>query len=132
MKSSIKHGGLVSCDMVHVHDDEFTDECEQRFISYSVSAIVRAQALNAGWDRVAAGHVKWPGEPPCANGKKVDLCPLHAHLVMTEAEYQAKRKAERAQMKAEKAADRAKAKAAENAITRSHSRKRTRTQPSST
>jgi sRNA-binding protein len=112
MKSSIKHGAILRCDMVFVDaEDNFKNECRESFVTYSVSSIVREQAVNADWARPKAGRVKWPGNPPCANAKKVDLCPAHAALIMSDAEVKqarteakAKRKAERELAKAERKA----------------------------
>lgn len=124
MKSSIKHGAIVRCDMVFVDaEDEWKNPCDEPpFISYSVASIVREQAKNADWSRPKAGRVKWPGNPPCANAKKVDLCPKHSALIMTDDEVKqakidakAKRKAEREQAKAEKKAAKKAAKLAAKA-----------------
>ena len=93
MKESIRHGGVVRCDMVKVVETKktiaFKGECEERFISYSVSSLVRAQAANADWARVKVKLVKWPGNPPAGDNKKVDLCPKHSALVMTTDELKA-------------------------------------------
>ncbi len=120
MKSSIRHGGKVCCDMVFVDRDEnWKNECRETFVSYSVSSIVRIQAANAGWSRVKAKFVKWPGLPPMGPGKRADLCPDHGKLVMTDEEYKkskdeakAKKKAERDELKKVIAKDKREAKAA--------------------
>jgi hypothetical protein len=125
MKSSIKHGGIVRCDMVFVDAEEnFKNECQEAFVSYSVASIVREQARSANppWSRPKAGRVKWPGNPPCANAKMVDLCPTHSALIMTDEEVKqakieakAKRKADRELAKAERKAAKKAAKLAAKA-----------------
>jgi hypothetical protein len=106
MKESIRHGGVVRCDMVKVVETKktiaFKGECEERFISYSVSSLVRAQAANADWARVKVKLVKWPGNPPAGDNKKVDLCPKHSALVMTTDELKAHKLKRKEQRKAEK------------------------------
>lgn len=108
MKSSIRHGAVVRCDMVTVVDTPsgiaFTNECETRFTTYSVSKIARTQAELATWARVKVRLVRWPGQPPAKNSKKVDLCPDHAKLVMTEDEYKVIKATELAARKAERTA----------------------------
>lgn len=110
-KSSIRHGGVVRCDMVTVIETPkgfaFTEECEEKFTTYSVSKMAREQALGAKWVRVKVSRVKWPGNPPAENSKKVDLCPGHAKLAMSEEEYKANKVALRAAQKAELAAAKA-------------------------
>jgi hypothetical protein len=105
MKTSIKFGGVVRCDMVTVRETKddmiFEHECSERFITYSESKLARGQAANAGWGRIAAKLVQWPGDPPMDNNKKADLCPEHAKLGITPEQYKAKRKAEREAKKAE-------------------------------
>ncbi len=107
MKVRVKHGGAVRCDEVFVDaEDNFKGECRETFLSYSIPSYTRGQAKNVDWVFVKAKFVKWRGKPPCAPGKSVDLCPGHAHLVMTEDEYKkhkleakAERKAERAELR---------------------------------
>ena len=117
MKRSIRYGAMIQCDMVTVSDNgtEHTDQCYVRFISYSVSSIVREQASAGGWARVRVDRVTWPGEPPMSDAKKVDLCPMHAKRVISEEEAKAakaKRRDEaKAQHKAERAAARSEKKA---------------------
>ena len=114
MKESIRHGGVVRCDMVKVVETKktiaFKGECEERFISYSVSSLVRAQAANADWARVKVKLVKWPGNPPAGDNKKVDLCPKHSALVMTHEEHKAHKLKLKEQRKAEKLAKKSKPK----------------------
>jgi len=108
MKESIRHGGVVRCDMVKVvetkNDIVFKNECGERFVSYSVSSLVRAQAANADWARVKVKLVKWPGNPPAGDNKKVDLCPKHGALVMTTDELNARKLKLKEERKAEKLA----------------------------
>jgi hypothetical protein len=114
MKSTIRHGAVLKCDMVTVSKDgtKHTHKCkEPSFISYSVSSFVREQAANVGWVRPKVGRVKWPGQPPMADAKKVDLCPEHAALVMSDEEAKAAKEKRKAERKAERAAARAEAKA---------------------
>lgn len=107
MKVRVKHGGAVRCDDVFVDGDEnFKDECRETFLSYSLSSYTRGQAKNVGWRFVKAKLVRWRGNPPCGPGKSVDLCAGHAHLVMTDEEYEkhkaeakAKRKQERDELR---------------------------------
>jgi len=93
VKLPIKHGGCVRCEMVTVvetkNDIVFKKACGESFVTYSVSRLVRAQAANAGWTRPKVKLVKWPGNPPAGDNKKVDLCPKHGALVMTLEEYKA-------------------------------------------
>jgi hypothetical protein len=114
MKESIRHGGIVRCDMVKVietkDDIVFRNECDERFISYSVASLVRAQAANADWARVKVKLVKWPGNPPAGGSKKVDLCPKHSALVMTTAELKARKLKLKEERKAEKLAKKSKPK----------------------
>jgi hypothetical protein len=97
MKSTIKHGAIVRCDLVTVVETEtevvFRNQCSEKFVTYSVSRLVRQQASDRKWLRVKAKLVRWPGQPPIADGKKVDVCPKHAKLVMTEDDHKAKKKA---------------------------------------
>lgn len=105
MKSSIKHGGVVRCDMVTVRETKddmiFEHDCSERFVTYSMSSFARKQAAEAGWARVKVKLVTWPGLPPMDDNKLTDLCPEHAKLVITLEEYKAKRKAAREAKKAE-------------------------------
>jgi len=103
MKSLIKYGGILRCDMVTVtKDQDFKKPCQEIFVTYSLSNLVRAQAANADWSRVKARLVKWPGTPPVADAKKVDLCPKHSAQVMTVAELKAYKLQLKEQKKAEK------------------------------
>jgi len=81
----IRHGGVVKCDMVTVTETEsdvfFENECEERFTTYSLLSRARKQAKEAGWVRKKVARVAWPGLPPAADAKKVDLCPAHALCV---------------------------------------------------
>lgn len=108
MKESIRHGGVLRCDMVKVVETKddlvFKNECSERFVTYSVSSLVRAQAANADWARVKVKLVKWPGNPPASDNKKVDLCPKHSALVMSESELKAKREADKTKRKEEREA----------------------------
>jgi hypothetical protein len=119
--------------MATVSNDGVTyrDECDEAFISYSVSSIVREQAKSAGWDRPKAGRVKWPGSPPCENAKKVDLCPKHAKLVMTDAELKAAKEARKAERKVARELARAERKAEKRraAKTRRGSNRKKKTAP---
>lgn len=117
MKESIRHGGVLRCDMVKVvetkDDIVFKNECSERFVTYSVSSLVRAQAANADWARVKVKLVKWPGNPPASDNKKVDLCPKHSALVMSsESELKAKREADKTKRKEEREAKKKAAKEA--------------------
>jgi len=104
MKVKIRYGGAVRCEEVLVTEGEFHGECRETFVSYSIPSFTRDQAKNEGWRvRVPAKLVKWRGDPPCGPGKKVDLCPGHAHLVMTDEEYAKHKKVEREKRKAERA-----------------------------
>lgn len=89
MKRSIRNGGIVECDMVHVRETSsdviFENPCQEKFTTYSFASLARAQAAFVGWVRVRCGRVTWPGTPPMENKKKVDLCPLHAGLVTVKA-----------------------------------------------
>lgn len=80
----IRHGGVVKCDLVHVHEVRgnlvFDPLCDETFTTYSMASLCRKQAANVGWVRVFVRKVKWPGDPPSAGAKKVDLCPAHANL----------------------------------------------------
>jgi hypothetical protein len=94
MKESIRHGGVLRCDMVKVVETKnaivFKNECEERFVSYSVSSLVRAQAANADWARVKV---------------KVDLCPTCSALVMSAEDHRKlkdQRKAEKLAAKLDK------------------------------
>lgn len=114
MKSTIRHGATLRCDMVTVSEDgeKHTDKCQTpAFVSYSVSSMIREQAEGRGWLRPTVNRVKWPGEPPMAGAKKVDICPGHAHLVISQEEAKRLRAEARAKAKARKLADRAEAKA---------------------
>src|SRR5512147_2323009 len=113
MKTSIRYGAVLKCDMVTVTGGGtmHRHQCDEKFISYSVSSMVREQAAEADWAREKVGRVKWPGEPPMADAKKVDLCPKHAKLVMTDEEHKAAKEKRRAERKAERAAAKAEAKA---------------------
>lgn len=104
MKVRVKHGGAVRCDDVFVDREEnFKDECRATFLSYSLPSFTRGQAKNAGWRvLVPAKMVRWRGNPPCSPSKKVDICPGHAHLVMTEEEYQQHKKDAKAKRKQER------------------------------
>lgn len=116
MRRNNRWGATLCCDVLKriETDEEILDleQCESKFNTNSVSSLVRAQAAEAKWIRTKVKFVRWPGMPPMADGKKVDICPKHAKLVMTEDEYKAKKKAEREKAKAEKKAARAAAKAA--------------------
>lgn len=105
MKESIRHGGVVRCDMVFVdREQNFKNECNERFVTYSVARLARAQAAVADWSRVKVKLVKWPGNPPAGDNKKVDLCPKHSALVMTPEEHEAHKLKLKEQRKAEKIA----------------------------
>ncbi len=86
----IRHGGVVKCDLVHVHEKNgnlvFEPLCEEAFTTYSMASLCRRQAAAVGWIRVAVRKVKWPGDPPAGPAKKVDLCPAHASLAQTTME----------------------------------------------
>jgi hypothetical protein len=124
--------------MVTVSKDgtKHTHKCKvPPFISYSVSSFIREQAINVGWVRPKVGRVKWPGQPPMSDAKKVDLCPEHAKLVMTDDEvkaHKAKIKAEkkvardeaRAEKKAEKRRQRAEARDVAKAVKAKKARKK--------
>jgi hypothetical protein len=69
-----------------------------------VASLVRAQAANADWARVKVKLVRWPGNPPAKDSKKVDLCPKHSALVMTTDELKAHKLKHKEQRKAEKLA----------------------------
>lgn len=115
MKTSIRYGAVLKCDMVTVTGGGtmHRHQCDEKFVSYSVSSMVREQAASAKppWVRTKTGRVKWPGEPPMADAKKVDLCPKHGKLVMTDEEVKAAKEKRKAERKAERAAARAEAKA---------------------
>jgi hypothetical protein len=83
------------------NDIVFRDECSERFVTYSVASRARAQAANADWARVKVKLVKWPGNPPASDSKKVDLCPKHSALVMTTDELKARKLKLKEQRKAE-------------------------------
>jgi hypothetical protein len=105
MKESIRHGGVVRCDMAFVDGEQnFKNECSERFVTYSVASRARAQAANADWARAKVKLVKWPGNPPAGDNKKVDLCPKHSALVMATEEYKAHKLKLKEQRKAEKLA----------------------------
>jgi len=105
MKESIRHGGVVRCDMAFVDGEQnFKNECSERFVTYSVASLARSQAANADWERVKVKLVKWPGNPPAGDNKKVDLCPKHSALVMTTDELKAHKLKRKEQRKAEKLA----------------------------
>lgn len=113
MKSTIRHGATLRCDMVTISEDgtKYADECQTpAFISYSVSSMIREQAEGRGWLRPTVSRVKWPGEPPMAGAKKVDICPEHAHLVISKEEAEKIRAEARAKAKADKLAAREAAK----------------------
>jgi len=84
VKTSIRYGGVVRCDMVSVRETKddviFEHACDEKFVTYSMTGLARAQAAFAGWIRVKAKCVQWPGTPPVSDGKKVDLCPKHRGL----------------------------------------------------
>ena len=107
MRSKVRHGGALRCDMVHVRETTaevlFEKQCPRTFVTYSMASLTRAQAAHAGWVRVKAGLVKWTGEPAAGPQQKVDLCPDHAGMVLTESERKAAKEKERADKKAAKA-----------------------------
>jgi hypothetical protein len=104
MKLRVKHGGGVRCDEAFVDGEgDFKDECRKTFISYSVPSMTRGQAKDVGWMHVQVKLVRWRGNPPAANSKKVDICPEHTKQVMSPAEYNEHKKAEREKRKAERA-----------------------------
>jgi hypothetical protein len=111
MKTPIGYGAILRCDIVTVVDTEadltFKDRCDERFYTGSISSLVRIQARNAGWARVKTKLIKWPGLPPQADHKKVDVCPRHAALVMTPEELKAIRQAAKEKAKAERETRRA-------------------------
>jgi len=105
MKESIKHGGVVRCDMVFVDGEQnFKNECRERFVTYSVASLAREQARRQDWVRVKVKLVKWPGNLPAGDNKKVDLCPKHSALVMPHEEHKAHKLKLKEQRKAEKLA----------------------------
>ena len=90
-KRSIRHGGVVSCDMQTVVETPNSittkDRCPETFTTYSESRLARGQAQNEKWTRVKAKRVKWPGISPTKPSCKVDLCPGHsATSIKTDAE----------------------------------------------
>ena len=107
-KIKVLHGGGVRCDIVHVRETatEIIHEnpCKSIFVTYSLPSIARKQAEAAGWKRTKVRYVTWSGDMPDTPKKKVDICPLHADLVLTQDEFKAKKKAERAAAKAANAA----------------------------
>lgn len=103
MKVRVKHGGAVRCDDVFVDREEnFKDECRETYLSYSLPSFTRGQAKDAGWWSGKARYVRWRGNPPAGPGKRVDICPGHKHLVMTEDEYQQHKKDAKAKRKQER------------------------------
>lgn len=68
MKTTIRHGAVVSCDV---------PKCDAKFTTYSVSTIAREQAGGAGWSRLKLGEM--PGWEDFGLGskksKKLDVCP---------------------------------------------------------
>lgn len=102
-KISIRHGAVIRCDIVHVRETAteiiFENECKSQFVTYSVPAVARKQALTAGWQRTKIRYVTWTGEPPGEPKKKVDVCPDHAACVLTQDEYKRRKKEARAQAK---------------------------------
>lgn len=104
MKSTFRAMTIVKCDIVKVTDTPTeiieSEQCQSKFYTGSISAMARGQAKNEKWQRPKVKHVRWPGLPPKADNKRVDVCPDHAELVMTPEEYKEKKKAERAAAKA--------------------------------
>jgi hypothetical protein len=95
VKLKIRHGGGIQCDY---------PRCSQKFVSYSVPPVIRAQAKAAGWDYVCSWQLKAIEDHP---RYKKDVCPKHAAVAQaTKAERpqilaadRAKRKAERAELR---------------------------------
>lgn len=112
MKRNNRYGAVVQCDVVKRTETEEeiidTEQCDQKFHTGSISRLARAQAKDKKWLRPKVKLVRWPGLPPLADNKKVDICPKHAKLVMTEDEYKEHKKAEREKAKAAKAEKKAK------------------------
>jgi hypothetical protein len=101
MRSTIRFGGVLRCD---------AHRCDHSFVTYSVAPLVRQQASNAGWVRVAGSLVAWPsGSSPMK--KRVDLCPEHSSMVASAADLKAHKLKQKADAKAEKLKLRADAKA---------------------
>lgn len=68
-RRSIRHGGVVACDM---------PGCRETYTTYSVVTLARGQAARAGWHRVRGSTVRDQGGHLLASGSaKVDLCPEH-------------------------------------------------------
>jgi hypothetical protein len=114
--------------MVHVSKDGTVHrhKCGVVFTTYSVSSMVHEQAAASGWVRERTGRILWPGEPPMADAKKVDLCPEHAKLVIPPDEIEAYREKRKAEKKAERDKARAEAKRqkeAEKELAKSKKRK---------
>ncbi len=66
-RRTIRHGGVVACDM---------PKCSSTFTTYSVVSLARAQAADAGWARIKGKSVKDDEGHILRDGaKKVDLCP---------------------------------------------------------
>lgn len=110
MKRTNRYGAVVCCDVLkRVETEEEIidlDQCDATYHTNSVSSVARAQAKDRKWVRTQVKYVRWPGLPPMADNKKVDVCPNHAKLVMTVDEYKAKKKADREAAKAARAAAR--------------------------
>ena len=76
-RRSISNGGVLACD---------ADGCPEKFTTYSMLSLTRAQAANVGWSRVPATAAMDEKGKVVANGfgkKKVDLCPKHKPVPVT-------------------------------------------------
>jgi hypothetical protein len=109
VKTRSRYSSIIRCDIVTVIDTPtdvlYEDKCDKMFHTNSVTSVAREQAAGSGWQRVPVGRVRWPGDPPAADAKKVDVCPEHRGLVITKEEAATARKERKAKEKADAKAE---------------------------
>lgn len=69
MRSKIRHGGIVKCDV---------PDCTETFTTYSVLSLSRQQAALAGWLRIKLKTMRgWEQWEIGKGSRAIDVCPGH-------------------------------------------------------